>query len=765
MELFGKDKYSKDGFLNPDDAIDPSQRDAKWFKQKCEWIYSLYMRDRSGIAQSRIADFERNRLYARGMQPNEKYLEILAPRDKKTNKRKMFMNISLDILPVMPKFRSVVMGMFEKMDFKIVVNAIDEKSDDERNTMKFKLWVEKQEQEFLSMYDKGSGTDSEHQEQPFIPESMEELEMMAEVGAFKLKQEIAMEKAINLSFYNSEWENVKRQMIEDFIDLGIAACKDYVDPTSQKVLTRYVDPANLIIRWGRKNDFADITEAGEIQLYTINQVRELCPDIDEQALRGAALAYNGMYGNPGGMGINSYYNSKEVYEQNKVLILDCEFEAVDRKVFQTRKVNGNEVMFEEKSTYNRKSDEKRKVDRINLRQWLRCKWIVGTDIVFDFGYQHDVPRPKKNKPSSSYHVFKVAEKSMIESCIVALDNIQLNHMKLLNDMAKSPPAGVKVEWSALSNIAQGGEKLSPWELMAMYRQTGDLIYRGYTANGNPIQGTNDPVQELRGGMGQILEERIRVFEFNFNLIRDITGVNQVADASAPQNGALNGTSQMALNATMNVLTPILYGYKHLKEKTARNFCLRSQIVAMNNDIEGEMPLGAGTMQVIKVGGKEGIDVAEFGIKVEATSNEEQKGSIMEAAKMSMQAGKNGAPGITMKDYLFIKRMVDQDQIRYAEFVLGAREEQEYRKQQENAAKNAEQNAQIAQQQEQVKAQAAQQALQMKMQADMELEKIKTQAAIQLDNVKTQNLMKLKEFEFQLEQQYGKPTEVKAVQSV
>lgn len=764
MQGFAVDKYISDGFINPADDVPPSERNADWYKAKCEYIYSLYLRDRTGIPYSRLTDYETFRMYARGMQPVEKYKDYLCPKDKKTAKRRSWMNISWDILPVLPKFRDVVIGMFDKIEYKASANAIDELSDEMRSNMKFKIWAEQKEQEWLAQFDSIAGTkpDEDAKSQPAIPTNLQELDMLEEMGAFKLKHEIAMEKAIKLSDYNSDWKETKKQLIEDFIDLGIAATKDYVDIPTQKVMSRYVDPVNLIVRYDRQNDFSSITEAGELKLFSMQSIQELT-GLPEDEVRQIATLYNGWYGNP------KYYYNNQQYQQNKVLVLDCEFASLDTKVFQKRLgANGVPIMFEEDPSFNKQSNEKRTVTRAPIQQWFRCKWIVGTDHVFDYGYQYDVPRPRKSasKPRSSYHIYRCNDRSMMEKCVVTADMIQLNHLRLQNDMAKAPPAGIRVEWGSLNNMTLGGEKLSPMDILAIYRQTGDVLYKATTIQGNMVQGAPDPIQELEGGMGRILDERIKIFEYNLNLIRDVTGINEIADASEPKPGALNGTSQMALAATNNALSPLLMGYRYLRQETAKNVSLRTQIVAMNGMIEGELPaLGSANIEIIKLGAEDGLTLADFGIMVEAVPTDEDKALIMGAAQQSLAANKQGSAGINMSDFMFIKRCLDNDNIKYAEFILASREQQEYDKQRQLQAENMQMNQQGAQAAEQQKAQGAQQLMQMQTQFEMQKLDKQTQDTITIDDHKTANMMKLKQFEAQLMEQYGQPGKTSVVETL
>lgn len=748
MKLFASEKYSNKSavFPNPEDNRDPKDkvRDKTWYKEKCEYIYSLYLRDQCGIPYSRVTDYETYRLYGQGRQPVEKYMNVLCPRDKKTGIRKMWMNISWDILSVAPKYRGVVLGRLSKVDYKPQCMCVDELSDEARNNIKFGVWIEKKHQEFLAQFDQitGAKPDPQQQEIPFMPDTMQELDMMANMGAFKLKHEIAMEKMMDAGFRESLWEEIKKKLYEDFFDLGVAATKDFVNPDTQKVECRYVDPINLIVHYSRSNSFEDITEAGEMKLYSLATIQQLT-GMSADEIKQVAQSYYNYYGNTGGYYSRLYQENR--WDHNKVLVMDVEFESDDTRVFKnTIDKNGNPIVDEKGFNYKPAADSAiakgvGSVDRIAVKQWYRCKWIVGTDIIFDYGYQYDVPRMRKNKPCSSYHMYKVADKSMLASIIVPLDQIQFNYLKLQNDIAKAPPAGIKVEFGSLSNMSLGEEKMGPLDILSIYRQTGDLLYKRTTQNGQILQGAERPIEELKGGLGPVLDERIKIFEFNFNLIRDITGINAVVDASAPSPGALNGTSEIAASATDNVLQAMLHGYKNIKVATARNFAKRIQIISRFGDPSRYYDvLGANNMEIIRLGA--GNELSDYGIYVEGAITDEQRQFIRNAALASLQAAKTGSVGITMKDLMFIERMLEADQIKYAEFYLGGREEQEFQKQQAVAAQNQKMNADGAQAIEKQKAEAAQ--LTIQTQGAIDANKIHLQAEKdkEVENVKHQNKM-------------------------
>ena len=101
--------YTNRDYTFPSDDIDPKlKKEAKYCKEWCEAAYSLYVKDQSGIRYSSIEDMKMAKLYAEGRQPIEKYLDILCPKDKVTGERMSYMDISLDILSIIPLLSQIV---------------------------------------------------------------------------------------------------------------------------------------------------------------------------------------------------------------------------------------------------------------------------------------------------------------------------------------------------------------------------------------------------------------------------------------------------------------------------------------------------------------------------------------------------------------------------------------------------------------------------------------------------------------------------------
>jgi hypothetical protein len=718
------EKYKDSRYTNPGDNIDPNKKQdiedkaAKdWFKRKLEYMYSCYIRDDAYIPYSTVRDYRICRLYAQGRQPNTKYMERLTIQDKRSGIRKGWMNISWDILPILPKFRSIVLGRFEEVDYNTQAHAIDDVSSTLREDAKWTKLVQTKYAKNLAEFRKELGLGEDQQEQlPFVPKSMEEMDMLASMGFFRLAYEITMDKLLIATAQKANWNEIKRRVFEDAVDLGIIAVKDYTDPVTGKPMVRYVDPEYLIIRQTRMNDFSNVSEAAEITWYSIGDLRAY--GLTDEELVKASRAYSGIFGNPYMTDIPGYPQDRNRYDYLKVAVLDAEFESFDTYFFESRMVGGNEIYFDLPFGAKKASSKKNKFGTRQYQKRYRCKWVIGTDIIFDYGLQYDQAYDQENKPRSSYSCYRIAEKSMISQCLTSADDIQLAVLKLRSAMAESKPAGVMIEFGSLKEIAMGGDKMDPFDILKLYRDRGDLIFKyALQSNGMPLQGGVPPISELRGGIGPYLDELMKILDWNINMIREITGINSVVDASAPAPNALVGTAQIAEQGTSNVLRPLLSGYRTIKQRAFMNLCQRWQLAGKfyPQSLPFVKEAGGTSIEILKVA--DDVYNAVFDVYVDMPIRDEDKMQLEQACLASMQAAKTGSVGITMADYIYIKELMSINNMRAAWVYLSYREEQMQKQRDATAAQMQQMNAQQAQQQEVMKKQ-------LEFETAMALEKVR-----------------------------------------
>jgi hypothetical protein len=732
----------------PDDFIEFSKKDDKWHADFCKAIYSEYLRDRTGSLYSNIDFADELRAYGDGRQDPDKYKNLLSKKsDSNSQQRKGYMNINWDILPVAVKYKQTILGMFDDVEHDIVADAIDEQSGTEKENKKWYFWSKLKLDNFLKSIDQAAGIDnSAKNDEGFKPRTLHELELYSKMGGFKLGVEASMEKLLRFVFKDSNWVETKRKIIEDFIDLNMAACKDYVEPDTQRIKTRYVDPSRLIIQWSKHFDHHDSKYAGEVRKVPIDELRTKGGFSEEEIRSIAKNVWNNNqdqagYDNADGW---AYYNSENEdgsynYDNFKVDVMDAEYASFTRKFKTTRKNQRGE-----KFTYESKhgkvwNTDKRKTKITDIKVIHKATWIIGTDFVYDWGLQNDVPRPDNSEARLSYHLYKGKGRSITDRCRVNYDNMQLAWLKFQNALSMAKNPGLAVEWGALSNMSLKNKKMSPFDILQIRRDTGDLVYKATTHRGQVNSPASArPVQEIGGGMGTQLDEFVKIFDTNRAMIQEFSGVTAPSAGSEPKAEIGLGVQELAVAATNNALKPLYKGYVALKQFTAESICLRGQIVIKYNK-KGEKAyypiIGAASTKSIKISSD--MTMRQYGIILRMRPTEQKKQVIRQALIKAMEPGRDGSPGLGADDYLLIERLLDHGQLKEAEAQINlkltkAKKQAELSKQQAIQLQGQQQ-----QQLEQVKTQEAQKRAQIETQSKIQLENAKAQAQIQIEQAKLQ----------------------------
>ena len=741
------DKYAaQDKFNFPAEDVDPKQKvEAPYILQYCEAIYSAYVMNMGAIRFSKLNEMETHRLYGQGRQPVEKYLDILCPRDKQTQLRPGKLNISWDILSTWPKFRSIMLSIFDKMEHEITAEVIDEKGGADKETAKMKAMAYKIMTETARQFEQN--IDAEIVQDGFVPdvvpESFDHLEMLAKNGNFKLGLEIAMESLLKFCFNFSNWPHqVKHRMYEDIIDWGICAALNYTDPLTGTAKCRYINPKRLIARHSDDRTFSNIDYAGELKIMTPAELIE-----DSNGLFGDEEIKEILetYTNQTHYDYTHYDNIQKIYEnhnQKTVNVMEIYWISYDMMTQGQRVDSRGKVMtFNEKYGYKVGPNNKNKSYRTGKKKMLyKAKWVVGTKYLYDYGHAYDIVRPEKNEAELPIKIFRVAEKSMTEQAIATLDMICMTWYRMQNNIAKQAPDGIAIDVSALKNVYNGENKLTPLEILRIRRTTGDLLYSATTHSTTPLlnPSAGKPVHNIQGGSGKNLEENMAVMDYCIKQLQQITGINQLVDASSPDPKTLKSVAQMAQEGTNNVLHQMYFGYKWVKESTARSLGFRIQYaLRYGNEKPYENVLSKYLIKHIQ--DSKDISLKKWGINLVLKPTEIEKEEFIMGALEAQRAGR-----IKYSQFAQLKRHVDDGSIKLAQLMMAWFEE-----------KNAEEEAArqeriIAAQGEEIRKQNAQsdqnKAEQSILDSDLEIKKDKafTEHNIIEDNAKGETKKEIEE---------------------
>jgi len=677
-----QNKYKGQGFFFPSDDIDPEKKDMDWCKQYAEAIYSVYMRDRAAITTSDRAIMAVHRLYGAGKQPVDKYKPMLMGTNKKSDGpgmangadflRKGLVNINWEILSVIPKFKQVVLGLFEEIDHTITANSIDESAGIDREKEIYDAWFDKRYGEGFRKMMAELGIESD--EPQYLPDSLEEAQIFHSIGGFKTQQEIGLEEAIEATFtLVSDWKTLKRKLIEDALDINIIACRDEYDPETCRFVSKYVDPIGLVAQYTRENDFRNSKYFGHFEDYNVSQLRILT-GMSETELSELAMSYCGYNGNPNldtwnNFNLYNTTNNSWGYDSFKINVFACEWQTVNKKYDTYRTKNGSEIVQKEKfgKVYN---SESRKTTVTDVRLMYAAKWIVGSKVCFEYGPLNDQARPNKKDCKSSYHIYKYFGKSLVETIEPNADMIQLANLKLQNGLAKATPAGIAVEFGSLSNMSMGGKLLSPLDILTIQTQTGTLLYKATTHKGVVNMPGGLPIQPMDVGVGKLLQDCISIFEIQLNFIRQAIGIDEYTSMSGNAGQGTATEAKIAVSATNNVLKPMYAGVIYLKESMATSLANRIPIAVLNNPMCYDAYLGIlgkSKLEALKISAEKGR--LYYGTRLVAKPNDQDKERIAQSAQAALLSGKNGVPQLTWPEYSMVMRTLETGNVKYADALL------------------------------------------------------------------------------------------------
>jgi hypothetical protein len=332
--------------------------------------------------------------------------------------------------------------------------------------------------------------------------------------------------------------------------------------------------------------------------------------------------------------------------------------------------------------------------------------------------------------------------------------IQLTHLKLQQIMSRMTPDGIYLDADGLAEIDLGnGTNYNPQEALNMFFQTGSIIGRSFTSEGD-MNPAKMPVQEIQSGAGgQKMQALIGNYNYYLQMIRDVTGLNEARDGSTPDKDALVGVQKLAAANSNTATRHILQAGLFLTAETAECLSLRISDVIEYSPTRDAFVRGIGIHNVATLEEISQLHLYDFGIFIELAPDEEEKMLLENNIQQAI-----AQQSIDLEDAIDVREIKN---IKLANQILKIRRkrkmERDQRMQQENIQAQAQANAQQQQAAAQSEVQKQQALTQSQIQLEQAKAEMKTQAQIQETELKKQ----LMELEFQYNMQL-KNLEVDAV---
>jgi hypothetical protein len=221
-----------------------------------------------------------------------------------------------------------------------------------------------------------------------------------------------------------------------------------------------------------------------------------------------------------------------------------------------------------------------------LQRSVECLYegalILGTKKLLKWEMSKNIMREKSDYTKVRMNYAVVAPRmynGKIESLVGRItgfaDMIQLTHLKLQQVMSRLVPDGVYLDADGLAEVDLGnGTNYNPQEALNMFFQTGSIIGRSFTSEGDMNPG-KVPIQEIQSGSGgQKIQTLITNYNYYMQMIRDVTGLNEARDGSTPDSRALVGVQKLAAANSNTATRHILNSGLALTQELAEGLSLR-----------------------------------------------------------------------------------------------------------------------------------------------------------------------------------------------
>jgi len=706
-------------------------------------IESEWFNDNSGTDryESYQNDFHRLRLYARGEQSIKKYKDELS-----INGDLSYLNLDWTPVPIIPKFVDIVVNGIAERVYDIKAYSQDPNGVAKRTEYMESILGDMAAKEMNDFAAEEFGMNLYENDPETLPQTQEELELHMQL-TYKQAVEIAEEQAIKVLMEGNNYDLIKKQFFYDLTVLGIGAVKTSFN-TSEGVVIDYVDPANLVYSYTESPYFDDIYYVGEVKTIPINELAKQFPHLEESDLEEINETNSAPQTNKHRGG--GYENQ----DNNKVSVLYFNYKTYMNEVYKVKETgSGANKVIEKDDSFNPPEDAE---NFSKLQRSIECLYegaiVLGTNKLLKWEMSKNMMRPKSDftKVKMNYSIvaprmYKGKIESLVKRITGFADMIQLTHLKLQQVMSKMVPDGVYLDADGLAEIDLGnGTNYSPQEALNMFFQTGSVIGRSFTSEGDMNPG-KVPIQEITSGSGgNKIQALIGNYNYYLQMIRDTTGLNEARDGSTPDERALVGVQKMAAANSNTATRHILNSGLFLTTEVAEALSLRISDIIEYSPTRDAFIQSIGVHNVATLEEMSNLHLYDFGIFLDLAPDEEEQAKLENNIQQAL-----AQQTIDLEDVIDLREIKN---IKLANQLLKIRRKKKMQKDQQIQQQNIQAQSQANIQQQQASAQMEVQKQQALKQAEAQLAQMQAQLdaqKLQAESVIKERLM-AQEFQYNMQ---------------
>ena len=665
--------------------------------------------------RSNYNNFHNLRLYARGEQSTQKYKDELS-----INGDLSYLNLDWTPVPIISKFVDIVVNGIAERTYDITAFAQDPYSLQQRTKHMEDMMSDIKMARFNAVTS-SFGMDTTKSNITDLPDTPEEAELHMQLN-YKQSIEIAQEQALNTLFEGNNYELIKKRFYQDLTVLGIGAVKTSFN-TSEGVVIDYVDPANLVYSYTDSPYFDDIYYVGEVKTIPANELAKQFPHLTESELDDIMKNKS--------QNRNNYNTTWSINKEdnNTIQVLYFNYKTYMNEVYKVKETGtGADKIIPKDDSFNPPKDKEGGYGKM-LRS-IECLYdgamILGTDRLLKWEMSKNMMRPKSNYTKVKMNYSIVAPRmyngkidSLVKRITGFADMIQLTHLKLQQVLSRMVPDGVYLDADGLAEVDLGnGTNYNPQEALNMFFQTGSVIGRSFTSEGDMNPG-KVPIQEITSGSGgNKMQALIGNYNYYLQMIRDVTGLNEARDGSMPDKNALVGVQKMAAANSNTATRHILQAGLYLTAETAECLSLRISDILEYSPTKDAFIESIGSRNLSTLEEVSDMYLYDFGIFLDLQPDEEEKQLLENNIQMALQQ-----QSIELEDAIDIRNIKN---LKLANQLLKLRR-----------TKKSEADRQLQQENIQAQTQSNTQAAQAAAQAEIQKTQAIDQSKIKIEQTKSQ----------------------------
>ena len=691
-------------------------------------------------------EFMRLRLYARGEQSVAKYKNELA-----IDGDLSYLNLDWTPIPIIPKFVDIVVnGMSDRL-FKVKVYAEDAMSAEKRNQFQEMIEKEMISKDMIMQAEQDFGMELFQTPSDELPESDDELELYMQMK-YKPAIEIAEEEAINTLLAENHYNDIRSRVDYDIATLGLGITKhEFLLGTGVKL--EYVDPANVVYSYTEDPYFKDCFYWGEIKTVPITELIKIDPDLTNEDLEEISKHSQSWY---------NYFNNAQFYQnslfhRDTATLMYFNYKTTHSFVYKRKKLNDGAFKTVEKDDQFNPPQEKMdegEFERIEKRidVWYEGVMVMGTNIILKWKLSENMVRPKSsnqyalpNYIACAPRMYKGGLESLVRRMIPFADLIQMTHLKIQQVVSRVVPDGVFIDADGLNEVDLGsGNAYNPEDALRLYFQTGSVVGRSYTQDGE-FNNARVPIQQLTSNSGASkMQMLIANYNHYLDMIRQVTGLNEARDGSTPDPNSLVGIQKLAALNSNTATRHILQGSLYVTRTIAECLSIRTADILEYADFRDEFAMQIGKYNLKILEDIKDLYMYDFGIFIEMAPDEEQKAMLEQNIQMALSQ-----KDISLEDAIDIREL---NNLKMANQLLKLKRKNKQELEQQQRQQEQQMQAQMQMQAQQAKSQGEMQKIQMESQSKIqyrqadvafEIEKLKNEAELKKQLMQT-------EFEYQMQ---------------